>query len=69
MATIKFWRDEVYPAYGLSSPTEYGHTIEVDEETLARWQRIEQEHDQMQTEIHELARQNPAYFNGTHWLI
>lgn len=69
MVTVKFWRDEVYPAYGLSLSTGYGHPIEVDEATIQRWKRIEQEHEQMQTEIDKLARQNPAYFNGVHWLV
>lgn len=67
---VTVWRDEMYPAYHLADD-EYsgGGTVDVDDETLARWRRVEAEWETMQQEMQALLAANPAYFDGRYWHI
>lgn len=54
---MKVWivTDEEYPSYTVCEVTErQGTEVEVDQETLERWTRIEREHQEMKREIKDL---------------
>lgn len=58
MATVKITSDEYYPFYFTGGPS-YAPEIEVPDEVLRRWKRVETEFSKMQDEMHEYTQ---AYY-------
>lgn len=55
MVTVRINTGEVYPAYTIASDEQSGDaTVEVDEETAARWRELQVQHDQMRHQIFQL---------------
>jgi phosphoenolpyruvate-protein kinase (PTS system EI component) len=68
MPEVRINRDEQYPVYELDSQNGRA-VLDVDEETLRRWRRIQAEYNAFQNEVHELLAAKPEYFDGRYWHI